>query len=49
MDGDGSILVYSDHVSIEITTPIEDEGILLWVKKKFGGSIKARSGSKSLR
>ena len=49
IDGDGSILVYSDHVSIEITTSIEDEGILLWVKKKFGGSIKPRSGSKSLR
>lgn len=49
IDGDGSILVYKDHVSIEATTSIEDEGILTEIKKKFGGSIKPRSNAKALR
>jgi hypothetical protein len=49
MDGDGSILVYKNHVSIEATTGIEDEGILIEIKKKFGGSIKPRSNARALR
>ncbi len=49
IDGDGSILVYKDHVSIEATTSIEDEGILTEIKKKFGGSIKPRSNARALR
>lgn len=43
------ILVYKDHVSIEATTNIEDEGVLIEIKKEFGGSIKPRSGAKALR
>lgn len=49
MDGDGSILVYKDHVSIEATTSLEDEGILSEIKKIFGGSIKTRSNARALR
>jgi hypothetical protein len=49
MDGDGSILVYKDHVSIEATTHLDDEGILIEIKKKFGGSIKPRSNARALR
>ena len=49
IDGDGSILVYKDHVSIEATTGLEDEGVLTEIKKAFGGSIKPRSNAKALR
>ena len=48
-DADGSITVYIDHVSVEIITSIDDEGILFWIKDKFGGSISLRSGAKSYR
>ena len=48
-DGDGSILVYKDHISLEATTGMDDEGILTWIKKNFGGSITSRSGAKALR
>lgn len=48
-DADGSIIVYIDHVSIEITTSMDDEGTLFWIKKKFGGSINLRSGAKAHR
>ena len=48
-DADGSILVYIDHVSLEITTSIDDEGTLFWIKKNFGGSITLRSGAKAHR
>ncbi len=49
MDGDGSILVYKDYVSIEATTSIDDNGILSEIKNKFGGSIKIRSNANALR
>jgi len=49
MDGDGSILVYKDHVSIEATTSIEDSGVLSDIKTKFGGSIKLRSNANAFR
>lgn len=49
IDGDGSILVYKDHVSIEATTSFDDSGILSDIKKKFGGSIKIRSNAQALR
>lgn len=49
IDGDGSILVYKDHVSIEATTSLEDEGILCEIKKHFGGSVKSRANARALR
>lgn len=49
MDGDGSILVYKDHVSIEATTSFDDTGILSTIKDTFGGSIKVRSNAQALR
>ena len=49
IDGDGSICVYQDHVSIEATTSFDDDGILSDIKKVFGGSIKARSNANALR
>lgn len=49
IDGDGSILVYKDHVSIEATTSFDDNGILSDIKKIFGGSLKPRSNAQALR
>lgn len=49
IDGDASILVYKDHVSIEATTSMDDNGILSDIKKKFGGSLKPRSNAQALR
>jgi hypothetical protein len=49
IDGDGSILVYKDHVSIEATTSFDEQGILSSIKTKFGGSIKTRSNANALR
>nr|BBH42913.1 LAGLIDADG homing endonuclease [Marophrys sp. SRT127] len=49
MDGDGCILVYKDHVSMEITTALEDESVLYEIKKYYGGSVRARSNAKAVR
>jgi hypothetical protein len=49
MDGDGTIITYNNKISIEATTSIEDEGILIRIKKQFGGSIRPRSNARALR
>jgi hypothetical protein len=38
------------HVSCEITLPLEDEKVLVFIQDKLhGGSIKRRSGCKAVR
>lgn len=50
IDGDGALLLSKKgYPSCEITMGLEDERALTIVKTLFGGSIKLRSGSKSLR
>ncbi len=50
IDGDGSfILSKKGYASLEITMDIRDEHCLYLIKQKYGGSVKLRSGSKSLR
>lgn len=50
IDGDGSLLISSSgYASCEITMDLRDEFALQQVKKKLGGSVKLRSGSKSIR
>lgn len=50
IDGDGSILLSKQgYGSIEITIGFEDLYLLNYIKSQFGGSVKARSGSKSYR
>ena len=50
IDGDGSLLVSkAGHPSCEITMLLHDEHALAIIKQKLGGSIKSRSGVKTLR
>lgn len=50
IDGDGCFLLsQKGYGSLEITMSINDSYCLHQVKKKYGGSIKLRSGSRSLR
>ena len=50
IDGDGSFLLSKKgYASLEITMDIRDEHALQIVKNIYGGSIKLRSGSNSLR
>lgn len=49
-DGAGSLCVNKNgEVNYEITLPFTDERTLRIIQNKFGGSIKARSGVKSVR
>lgn len=50
IDGDGCF-TYSKkgYVSLEITVDLRDELALHLIKQKFGGSIKLRAGTKSVR
>lgn len=50
IDGDGYFYVSKEgKVGLEITVGIEDERMLKEIQNAYGGSIKLRSGSKSLR
>ncbi len=50
IDGDGCLLISKlGYTSCEITMDLKDEYALLQIKQKLGGSIKLRSGSKSIR
>ncbi len=50
IDGDGCFLLSNKgYGSLEITVDIRDHGCLAIIKKFFGGSIKLRSGSNSIR
>jgi len=50
IDGDGYFsLSKKGYASLEITVDIRDEGCLWQIKNKYGGSIKLRSGTKSIR
>lgn len=50
IDGDGCFLLsQKGYCSLEITMDIRDERCLSIVKKRYGGSLKLRSGSKSIR
>ncbi len=50
IDGDGFLGVSKQgYSSLEITMALEDELALVKIKNKLGGSIKLRSGTKSIR
>ena len=50
IDGDGCFLLSKKgYASLEITVDIRDEQALILIKKYFGGSIKLRAGTKSVR
>lgn len=50
IDGDGCFLISkAGYASLEITMPVVDEIILQKIKHFFGGSVKMRSGSNSVR
>jgi hypothetical protein len=50
IDGDGCFLLsQKGYGSLEITMSINDSYCLHQIKKHYGGSIKLRSGSRSLR
>ena len=50
IDGDGSFgITQKKNTNCEITVGIEDEKMLKLIQNKFGGSIKLRSGSNSIR
>jgi len=50
IDGEGSLLINKKgYMSCEITLGLKDEHALNQIKNKLGGSIKLRSGSKSIR
>ena len=50
IDGDGCLLVNkTGYTSCEITMGLQDEHALAIIKQKLGGSIKLRSGIKTLR
>jgi ubiquinol-cytochrome c reductase cytochrome b subunit len=50
IDGDGCFqLSKKGFSSLEITKDIRDEHCLNIIKQKYGGSIKLRSGTKSIR
>lgn len=50
IDGDGCFLLsQKGYGSLEITMDIRDSYCLYWIKNIFGGSVRLRSGSKSIR
>lgn len=50
IDGDGCLLISpKGYASCEITMGLKDEHALMQIKQKLGGSLKLRSGSKSIR
>lgn len=50
IDGDGYLgILQSKYSTCEITVGLEDEKMLRLIQNKFGGSVKLRSGSKSIR
>lgn len=50
IDGDGYFgITQKKYPNCEITVALEDEKALFQIKQKFGGSIKLRSGTKSVR
>ena len=50
IDGDGCFIVSKrGYTSLEITTSSKDEEMLIKIKNKYGGSVKARAGSKRIR
>lgn len=50
IDGDGCLLISpAGYSSCEITMDLKDEHALQEIKKVLGGSVKLRSGSKSIR
>ena len=50
IDGDGSFgITQKKYTNCEITVGLEDEKMLKLIQNKFGGSIKLRSGSNSIR
>lgn len=50
IDGDGCFLLSKQgYASLEITMDIRDEHALQFIKNAYGGSIKLRSGSNSIR
>ncbi|WP_370464602.1 LAGLIDADG family homing endonuclease, partial [Streptomyces gougerotii] len=50
MDGDGYLgISKKGYTSCEITLDLRDQKALYLIKQQFGGSIKLRSGSNSIR
>lgn len=50
IDGDGSFLLSKKgYASLEITMDLRDEHVLQIVKNTYGGSVRLRSGSNSIR
>lgn len=50
IDGDGSLLINKKgYISCEITMSLKDEYALRYIQNKLGGSVKLRSGVKTLR
>lgn len=50
IDGDGCFIISSQgYTSCEITMDLRDEHALQQIKSRLGGSVKLRSGSKSIR
>lgn len=50
IDGDGSFHITQKGItSLEIVMDLEDYPLLAYIKNKFGGSIKLRSGAKNYR
>lgn len=50
IDGDGCLLISKEgYPSLEITLELPNEKSLMQIKQKLGGSVKLRSGSKSVR
>nr|YP_009444500.1 hypothetical protein [Kazachstania unispora]APD15123.1 hypothetical protein [Kazachstania unispora] len=50
IDGDGYFgITKGKYISCEITVELKDENMLLEIQKRFGGSIKLRSGIRAMR
>lgn len=50
IDGDGHLYTNKKgYFGLEITVPNQDEALLMTIKNHFGGSVKPRSGSQSVR
>lgn len=50
IDGDGCFLLNKKgYASLEITVDLRDQNALYLIKDSYGGSIKLRSNSKSIR
>ncbi len=50
IDGDGYLTIQKNNVAVcEITMPLQDESLLFQIKQKLGGTIKLRSGNRSIR